>query len=61
MYTTGGPEKARTGAVALTTGRAAGRTFGMRTYAPFLTPRWWLLHAAGIAAVYAAGALLLGR
>jgi len=33
----------------------------MKRYAPFPTPRWWLLHTAAIAAVYALGHLLLGR
>ena len=33
----------------------------MKKYAPFLTPRWWVLHTAGIAAVYAIGHLLLAR
>jgi hypothetical protein len=32
----------------------------MRKLAPFLTLRWWILHTAGIAAVYAAGHLLFG-
>ncbi len=29
-------------------------------FAPFLTFRWWLLHTAAIAAVYAAGQILTG-
>lgn len=33
----------------------------MRKIAPFLSLRWWTLHLAGIAAVYAAGHFLLGR
>lgn len=32
----------------------------VKKYAPFLTPRWWLLHTAAVAAVYAAGHILLG-
>lgn len=32
----------------------------VRKFAPFLTFRWWLLHAAAVAAVYTAGHLLLG-
>jgi hypothetical protein len=32
----------------------------MKTYAPFLTTRWWVLHAAAIAAVYAAGRVFFG-
>jgi hypothetical protein len=33
----------------------------MRKFAPFLTTRWWALHSVAVAAVYAAGRLLLGR
>jgi hypothetical protein len=33
----------------------------MKRYAPFPTTRWWALHAAGIAAVYTLGHLVLGR
>ena len=33
----------------------------MRKYAPFPTARWWALHTVAIAAVYAAGHLLLAR
>ena len=33
----------------------------MRKYAPFLTPRWWVLHTIGIAAMYTIGHLLLAR
>jgi hypothetical protein len=33
----------------------------MKKYAPFPTTRWWVLHTFTIAAVYAAGHLLLGR
>lgn len=33
----------------------------VRKYAPFLTPRWWILHTVGIAVVYTVGRLLLGR
>jgi hypothetical protein len=32
----------------------------VKKYAPFPTARWWVLHCAAIAAVYAAGHLLLG-
>jgi hypothetical protein len=32
----------------------------VRKFAPFLTFRWWLLHTAAIAAVYAAGNMLAG-
>jgi hypothetical protein len=32
----------------------------MRKIAPFLTFRWWLLHTAAVAAVYAAGRFLAG-
>ena len=32
----------------------------VRKFAPFLTFRWWLLHTAAIAAVYAAGYILWG-
>ena len=32
----------------------------IRKFAPFLTFRWWLLHTAAIAAVYAAGNILAG-
>jgi len=32
----------------------------VKKYAPFLTPRWWLLHTVAVAAVYAAGRILLG-
>jgi hypothetical protein len=37
---------------------SAGRP--VRHYAPFLTSRWWLLHTAAIAAVYAVGHWLFG-
>jgi hypothetical protein len=33
----------------------------MKKIAPFLTARWWVLHLAGVAAVYAAGNILFGR
>jgi hypothetical protein len=33
----------------------------MKKYAPFLSARWWILHTVGVAAVYAAGNLWLGR
>jgi hypothetical protein len=33
----------------------------MKKYAPFPTARWWVLHAAAITAVYAAGHLFFGR
>ena len=32
----------------------------VRKFAPFLTFRWWLLHTAAVAAVYAAGNMLAG-
>jgi hypothetical protein len=31
----------------------------VKKYAPFLSVRWWILHTAAVAAVYAAGNLLL--
>ena len=31
----------------------------VKKYAPFLYTRWWILHTAAVAAVYAAGAVLL--
>ena len=33
----------------------------MKKSAPFLTTRWWVVHALGAAAVYAAGVLIGGR
>ena len=33
----------------------------MRKFAPLLTPRWWVLHTVGIAAVYTIGHLLFAR
>jgi len=33
----------------------------MKKYAPFPTARWWVLHFAAIAAVYAAGHLAFAR
>lgn len=32
----------------------------VKKFAPFLTTRWWILHTAAVAAVYAAGHLLMG-
>jgi hypothetical protein len=32
----------------------------MKKYAPFPTARWWVLHAAAIAAVYTAGCFFFG-
>jgi hypothetical protein len=32
----------------------------MKKYAPFPTARWWVLHAAAIATVYAAGRVFFG-
>ena len=32
----------------------------VKKFAPFLTARWWILHTVAIAAVYAAGHLLMG-
>ena len=33
---------------------------GPKKFAPFLTVRWWFLHTLAVAAVYAAGHLMLG-
>lgn len=33
----------------------------MKKIAPFLSTRWWVLHAAAIATVYACGHLVFGR
>jgi hypothetical protein len=33
----------------------------VKKYAPFPTARWWVLHAAAIAAVYTIGQVFLGR
>jgi len=31
----------------------------VKKYAPFLSVRWWVLHTVAVAAVYAAGSILL--